>query len=55
MLNSKKAVRLASQHTPEIESPVIQELSRCDIAGLLDGEKCVGIELGVAEGIFRRK
>jgi|CXWL01.1.fsa_nt_gi hypothetical protein len=54
-MNDEQAVALARAHTPAIHAVVVQGMLRHEVAGGLVGQENVGLELGVARGIFSKR
>jgi hypothetical protein len=55
MLNEKWVADLSCMLTPEVDINYIENLYRHDIISCADDLSCVGIELGVAKGIFSKR
>ena len=53
--HSKKIIDIAKKHTPSIQIECKNNWKRHHVANLLEGSNNVGIELGVAEGIFSKR
>ena len=54
-MNSARAVRLARRYMPEAEVKLEEGWLRHHVTNLLDGNRNIGIELGVARGIFSKR
>lgn len=55
MLNNKRVFDIAQRETPSVEVSVKKGWARHDIVSLLTGSANVGIELGVAKGIYAQR
>ena len=55
MMNSKSVIKFARSNTPHVKTTNKDGWLRHDVTSLLDGDKNIGIELGVAEGIYARR
>ncbi len=54
-MNDEQAVALARAHKPSVEVSVVPEMLRHEVAGGLVGHENIGLELGVARGIFSKR
>lgn len=55
MMNLQEIARIAKYHAPDIQVDVIAGRLRHDVVGELKGEDNIGIELGVAKGIYAKR
>jgi len=55
MMNLQSVVRFAQSNTPDVKIRDKDGWLRHDITSLLSGDKNIGIELGVAKGIYARR
>ena len=55
MMNLNSVVKYARLNTPAVKVINKEGWFRHDIASLLDGTKNIGIELGVARGIYAKR
>lgn len=55
MLNSKYVFTLAEKNTPTIKLNIIENMLRHEVVSQLHGFANVGIELGVAEGVYSKR
>ena len=55
MLNSNSVVKYARLNTPAVKAINKEGWFRHDIVSLLDGVKNIGIELGVAKGVYAKR
>jgi hypothetical protein len=54
-LNSPTIFKIAKQKTPDIEIEIKQKMFRHEVANELEGNANIGIELGVAKGIYSKR
>jgi hypothetical protein len=55
MMNSKKIFEIAKKNTPSVKINIKNKWFRHDVVKELNGKNNVGIELGVARGIYSRR
>ncbi|MGB1932958.1 MAG: class I SAM-dependent methyltransferase [Candidatus Puniceispirillaceae bacterium] len=55
MMNSKSVCKYATKRTPDIEINEAVGWNRHDVVNLLEGSENIGIELGVAKGVYAQR
>ena len=55
MLNLRSIIKYANRQTPAVKVTIKKNWMRHDVVSLLEGSENVGIELGVAEGIYSKR